>query len=119
MNIASIGMLVILAALFYLLALRPARARQAAQQKLVNAIKPGDRVMTTAGMFGTVRALDGDEVELEIADGVTVRMLKPAIARLAPLKDETLAPDSPAADADKAISLDPQTSEVIDVTRPN
>ena len=71
-----------LVALFWFLVVRPARNRQAQQQALVSRVAPGQRVMTTAGLFGTVTALDGDEIELEIADGVRVRYMAAAVARI-------------------------------------
>jgi preprotein translocase subunit YajC len=64
---------------FYFLMIRPQRRRQQAvaqQQKTVN---PGARVRTTAGMYATVVAVDGDDVILEVAPGVEVRYLKRSI----------------------------------------
>jgi preprotein translocase subunit YajC len=64
---------------FYFLMIRPQRRRQqqvAQQQKTIN---PGARVRTTAGMYATVVAVDGDDVVLEVAPNVEVRYLKRAI----------------------------------------
>ncbi|MGV1037561.1 MAG: preprotein translocase subunit YajC [Candidatus Nanopelagicales bacterium] len=82
MNLLPIAMLALLALAFWFLVLRPAKARQAAQVKLVNQIEVGQRVMTTAGMFGYVRSISDDEVGLEIAPNVIVQMLKPAVAKV-------------------------------------
>jgi preprotein translocase subunit YajC len=59
--------------------MRPGRKRQqkAAQQQ--NAVQPGARVRTTAGMYATVVATDGDDVILEVAPDVEVRYMKRAI----------------------------------------
>jgi preprotein translocase subunit YajC len=64
---------------FYFLMIRPQRRRQqqAAQQQ--NTVNPGARVRTTAGMYATVVAVDGDDVILEIAPDVEVRYIKRAI----------------------------------------
>ena len=64
---------------FYFLMIRPQRRRQqqAAQQQ--NTVNPGARVRTTAGMYATVIAVDGDDVILEVAPGVEVRYMKRAI----------------------------------------
>jgi preprotein translocase subunit YajC len=67
---------------FYLLLIRPARGRQAAQRATVARMAPGARIMTTAGMFGRVVAVEGDEIDLEIAPGVVVRYLSAAIAKV-------------------------------------
>jgi preprotein translocase subunit YajC len=64
---------------FYFLMIRPQQRRrqQAAQQQ--NTVTPGARVRTTAGMYATVSAVDGDDVILEVAPGVDVRYIKRAI----------------------------------------
>lgn len=82
MNVLPIAMLALLALAFWFLVLRPAKARQAAQVKLVNQIEVGQRVMTTAGMFGYVRSVSDEEIGLEIAPNVIVQLLKPAIAKV-------------------------------------
>jgi preprotein translocase subunit YajC len=67
---------------FYFLILRPAQKRQAEQRRVVSALAPGVRVMTTGGLFGTVVAVEGNEIALEIADGVVVRYLDGAVAKV-------------------------------------
>jgi preprotein translocase subunit YajC len=67
---------------FYFLILRPAQKRQAAQRQIVSSLTPGVRVMTTGGLFGTVVAVEGDQIALEIADGVVVRYLDGAISKV-------------------------------------
>lgn len=75
-------MIALLGVAFWLLVIRPAKKKQADQRDLVNRIKVGDRVMTTAGLFGYVAELRPDEVGVEISDGVVVFMVKPAIAKV-------------------------------------
>lgn len=74
--------LLVIAVAFYFLILRPTKARQAAAREVQARLAPGARVMTTAGLFGTVEALDGEHVLLEIAPGVTVRYVSAAIAKV-------------------------------------
>ncbi len=64
---------------FYFLMIRPQRRRQQAVQQQQKTVNPGARVRTTAGMYATVTAVDGDDVVLEVAPGVEVRYLKRAI----------------------------------------
>ena len=64
---------------FYFLMIRPQRRRQQATQQQQKTVAPGARVRTTAGMYATVTAVDGDDVVLEVAPGVEVRYLKRAI----------------------------------------
>ncbi|MBO0839439.1 MAG: preprotein translocase subunit YajC [Sciscionella sp.] len=49
------------------------------QQELQNSLAPGDRVMTTSGLFGTVVDTTDDRIELEIADGVVTTWLRQAV----------------------------------------
>jgi preprotein translocase subunit YajC len=59
--------------------IRPQRRRQQQVQQQQNTVAPGARVRTTAGMYATVVAVDGDDVVLEVAPGVETRYLKRAI----------------------------------------
>ena len=74
-------MIAVLAGGFWFLVMRPAKARQQAQLKVINELSVGDRVMTTAGLFGTIRDITDTDVGLEIADGVIVRYVREAIAK--------------------------------------
>ncbi|HEY7857946.1 MAG TPA: preprotein translocase subunit YajC [Candidatus Nanopelagicales bacterium] len=84
--------IVLLIGVFYLLILRPARTRQKAQQQTISALSVGKQIMTTGGLFGTVTAIDGDRIEIEIADGVRVQYLQAAVSRVVTDSD---APDAP------------------------
>jgi preprotein translocase subunit YajC len=64
---------------FYFLMIRPQRRRQQQAAQKQNTVTPGARVRTTAGMYATVVAVDGDDVVLEVAPDVEVRYLKRAI----------------------------------------
>lgn len=74
--------LLILAAMFWFLIIRPQRARQAEAAATRARVAVGRRVMTTAGLFGTVVGVEDDEVLLEIAPGVVVRYVAAAIAKV-------------------------------------
>jgi len=65
----------------YFLMIRPQRQRVQAQRNLVSALTPGDRVVTAGGMLGTLVAIDGDTASVEVADGVVIDLLLPAISR--------------------------------------
>jgi preprotein translocase subunit YajC len=59
----------------------PQRRRMAAQRALIASIEPGDEVITTGGIYGTVRRTDDVSVELEIADGIVVKVARAAIGQ--------------------------------------
>lgn len=67
---------------FYFLLIRPQRNRAKQQQALVAALAPGAEVMTTAGIFGQVAAVTPDQVSVEIAPGVFMRVVPAAIAKV-------------------------------------
>lgn len=81
MNPVDLLPFVLMAGAFWLLIMRPAKNRRDAAAALVAALTPGQRVMTTAGLYGTIVAIDGDTVQLEIAPGVVVEIVAAAIAR--------------------------------------
>ena len=78
----SLIFLVLLVALFYFLIIRPARVRQRQAVQVQSQVHPGVEVMTSAGLYGTVRAVEDDVVVLEVAPGVTNRYARQAIARV-------------------------------------
>ena len=45
-------------------------------------LEVGDEVMLTSGVFGTVRDLDEDTAQVEIADGVTIRVVRGAVGQV-------------------------------------
>ena len=73
-----------IAAAFWLLIIRPSSNRRKAQSALVASLAPGQRIMTTAGVFGTVVSIDADRVSVEISPGVVIEMLAAAIAQVVP-----------------------------------
>ena len=75
-------------AIFYFLAVRPQRRQKQQHAEMMRAIKKGDEVVTVGGMFGTVRKLGDDWVELEVAPRTRVRYLKRAISTITQVPEE-------------------------------
>jgi len=88
--------LVAIGALFYFMLIDPQRRKARAQQELTAKLAPGVEIMTTAGLFATVRAINDDDVLLEVAPGVVQRYAKGAVLRV-------ITPDEPEADEPQAI----------------
>jgi preprotein translocase subunit YajC len=80
--------LVVLVAVFYFVMIRPQSRRRRQVMEQQRQIQPGQRVRTTAGMYGTVVSVEDNDVVLEVAPGVQVRYLKRAIMEVLP--DETM-----------------------------
>ena len=87
--------LVVLAVLFYLLLVRPQRNRQQQAQALLAKIGPGDQVMTSSGLFGTVAEVEDDAVFLEVAPDVELKFVKAAIQRIVTPAGEVVATGEP------------------------
>jgi preprotein translocase subunit YajC len=72
--------ILVLLALVWIMLIRPQRRRQQEAQRLVESIAVGKEIVTAGGLYGTVTAIEDDEVRVEIADGVEVRVAKRAVA---------------------------------------
>ncbi|HZT93400.1 MAG TPA: preprotein translocase subunit YajC [Gaiellaceae bacterium] len=64
----------------WLIVVRPQRRRQSQQRQMLDALHVGDEVLTAGGIYGTVLRLDEDEVTVEIAPDIEVRVARRAIA---------------------------------------
>jgi preprotein translocase subunit YajC len=77
----SIIFLVVLFAVFYFMLIRPQKKRVEQHRSLVESLDVGDDVVTIGGMYGTIRSIGDDDLEIEVADGTVVRFLKTAVSR--------------------------------------
>ena len=66
----------------YFLIIRPQRQRQKETEKMLKAVKKGDRVVTSGGIIGTVVGVDEVKAVLRIADQVTVEFTKGSIVQV-------------------------------------
>jgi len=71
-----------IAILFYFLMLRPQQQQAKAHRAAISAVKRGDTVVLASGMIGKVVRVEDAEVGLEIAQGVTVKVVKDRIAEV-------------------------------------
>ena len=74
--------LVAIFGIFYFLILRPTRTRQKLVQKMLDALKNGDKVVTSGGLLGTVVGIDKGIVQLRIADKVKIDVTRSSIVGL-------------------------------------
>jgi preprotein translocase subunit YajC len=74
--------LILIVVVFYFLLIRPQQKRQKEQKNMIAALRKGDKVVTSSGIFGTIVGMDDQEnkVVLKIAENVKVEFLKSAIA---------------------------------------
>ena len=72
--------LVALVVLFYFLMIRPQQRRMKQHQQMLAALKRGDTVVLSSGMIGKIVRVEDKEVGLEVATGVTVKVVKAMIS---------------------------------------
>ena len=81
--IAQILPFILIFVIMYFLLIRPQQKKLKQHQQMVNAVRRGDQVVTQGGIIGKVsKVKDGDEVEVELNEGVKVRVVKSTIAQV-------------------------------------
>ena len=79
-------------AIFYFVILLPMKRRQKKVEEFLTALKVGDRVVTTGGMFGSITKISEQSIQLQIAPNVRVDVSRAAIAGFqgqAPVADQS------------------------------
>ena len=77
----TMGMLLFMVFIFYFLIISPQRVRARQQENLLKAIKPGDKVVTSSGIMGTVVAVKDKSVSIRSAD-TKLEILKSAVSEI-------------------------------------
>jgi preprotein translocase subunit YajC len=76
----GIFMLLIMFAIFYFLLIRPQQKRAKQHKELIEALKPGDQVVTAGGIHGKVVAVQETAVTVEVSAGVRIKVNRSSIA---------------------------------------
>ena len=97
------GYLIVIIALFaalWLFLIRPQRRRQVEQARMQGALATGDEILTAGGIYGTLRGVEDEVVEVEIAPGTIIRLDRRAVATVLqepePEDEIEAEPDDPA-----------------------
>lgn len=73
--------IVLIFVVFYFLLIRPQQKKMKQHKEMLGALRRGDRIVTGGGIIGTItKVIDDNEVQVEIAEGVRVRVQRPAIS---------------------------------------
>lgn len=68
---------------FYFLMIRPQQKRETKKKAMLSNLKKGDKIVTLSGVIGVVhKIIDDNEVSIEVAEGVQIKVLKSSIASL-------------------------------------
>ena len=82
----SFGMfvpLILIFVVFYFLMIRPQQKKQKSHREMIGALRRGDRIVTNGGLIGSIsRVANDNELIVEVASGVKVRVLRSMIAEL-------------------------------------
>ncbi len=81
-GLVSLLPLVALVVFAYLLFIRPARKRAKEVQQLQQALSPGDEIMLTSGIFGTVVEVDGEVLKVEVSPGAVLTVHRGAAGKI-------------------------------------
>jgi preprotein translocase subunit YajC len=73
---------VLIFGIFYILMIRPQQQRVKQHQASIKAVKKGDEVITGGGIRGRVTKIIDEEAEVEIAQGVKIRVIKSTISQV-------------------------------------
>ena len=85
---AALFPLLVVLAIFYFLLILPAQRQRKKQQEMLSALKTGDKVITSGGIYGTIVGLRDEVVQLRIADQVKIEVSRSAIAGHQPSREE-------------------------------
>jgi len=74
--------IVLMVGIFYFLLIRPQQQKAKQHRGMIEAVKKGDVVVTGGGMIGRATKIDGDEIEVELAPNVRVRVIKTTLTEV-------------------------------------
>ncbi len=77
MNLMFIAFMVLI---FYFMIIRPSSKRRKDHQKMLDALKKGDKIITSSGIYGTVAGMDEKTILVQIADNVKIKLDRSSIS---------------------------------------
>ncbi|MDT8404046.1 preprotein translocase subunit YajC [Sulfuriflexus sp.] len=80
----SLIFMVVIFAVFYFLLIRPQAKRAKQHRQLVASLSKGDEVLTSGGIYGKLSNVADDHVDVDIADGTTIKVQRQAVASVLP-----------------------------------
>lgn len=67
--------------IFYFLLIRPQQKQQKEHEAMLEALKKGDRILTTGGLYGTIVGIKGDDLEVRFSETVKLTLARSAVAK--------------------------------------
>ena len=91
--------------IFYFMLIRPQQKRMKEHNALIAALAVGDDVLLSSGIYGTVVQIDREMLEVEVADGVELRVARNAVSEIVDFDDDDDDEDDDNAELTEADSL--------------
>jgi preprotein translocase subunit YajC len=79
---STLLMFALIIGIFYFLILRPQQKKQKDRQKMLDAVKKGDKIVTAGGLHGTIAGLDDKTLLIQVADNVKLKFERSAVATI-------------------------------------
>lgn len=79
---STLLMFALIIGIFYFMILRPQQKRQKERQKMLDAVKKGDKIVTAGGLHGTIAGMDEKTVLIQVADNVKMKFERSAVASI-------------------------------------
>ena len=102
----QIVIFLVLLVLMYAVLIVPQQRRVKAQRAILNSLAEGDVVLTSAGIYGVITEMVGDDVYLEVAEGIELKITKSSIGGKVRTDDASDAPADTKADTTAAADSD-------------
>ena len=78
--ISGILPLILMLGVFYFLLIRPQQKKLSEHKKMVSALRRGDKIVTSGGLYGTIAKVSDDELQVDIAENTRVKLEKNSVA---------------------------------------
>jgi preprotein translocase subunit YajC len=79
---STLLMFALIIGIFYFMILRPQQRRQKEREKMLNAVKKGDKIISSGGIHGTVIGVEEKTVLVQVADNVKLKIDRTAVASI-------------------------------------
>ncbi len=86
--ISTLIMFAAIFAIFYFMIIRPQQKKAKEREAMINALKKGDKIITTGGIHGTIAGLDDKTVLLDVGNNNKIKIEKSAIGQVISNKDK-------------------------------
>jgi len=80
--LTTMGPMILIFVVFYIILIRPQQKQHKELRKMLDALKVGDRVLTSSGMFGIVTQIKDKSLTVKIAENTRVEMLRSGIQQV-------------------------------------